>query len=354
MKQFLGLLAPIALAVAGVSAGSASAATRPTVKTLAEWQAAIAQVPERGTGCYHASYPALQWHAVACVAAPKWPLAPALLSTSTGRPAPLTVGNGHDYSAKASGLISKATGSFDDVSSSITEKGKVGGKGSELANTFSLQLNTEFFSTPACSKSGDPSKCLGWQQFLYDTSENVVFMQYWLINYGAACPSGWFSYSPDCYTNSSASSVTGGRVTAKDLATVKLSGTATSGGSDKVSLSDGSGQASLASNTDSKLHLSAAWKMTEWGVFGDGGGSEAYFGAATTLDAQTTLTATSSSAPTCVKEGFTAETNNLTLASTPGLGTEPSPTMVSKQTNGSAGTASCAVAAGPRGSNPVP
>lgn len=41
-------------------------------------------------------------------------------------------------------------------------------------------------------------------------------------------------------------------------------------------------------------------------------------------------------APARVKEGFTAETNNLKLASTPALGSEPSPTMVSKQTNGKA------------------
>jgi len=56
------------------------------------------------------------------------------------------------------------------------------------------------------------------------------------------------------------------------------------------------------------------------------------------------LTATSPSAPTCVKEGFTAETNNLKLAKTTALGSEPSPTLASKQTNGTSGTASCAVA----------
>jgi hypothetical protein len=58
----------------------------------------------------------------------------------------------------------------------------------------------------------------------------------------------------------------------------------------------------------------------------------------------TTLTVTSSSAPTCVKEGFTGETNNLKLAATPALGSESSPTLASKQTDGTAGTASCAVA----------
>ncbi len=78
IKQCLGVLALTALVAASVSVGSASAATQRTVKTKAQWQAAIAQVPAPGTGCYHASYPALQWHAVKCVAAPKLPLAPAL------------------------------------------------------------------------------------------------------------------------------------------------------------------------------------------------------------------------------------------------------------------------------------
>jgi hypothetical protein len=167
-------------------------------------------------------------------------------------------------------------------------------------------------------------------------------MQYWLINYNATCPAGWFSFSTDCYTNSNASSVTA--LTAKELATVKLSGSAASGGNDKVSLSVGSGHATLVTNSDSKLDLAASWNTTEWGVYGDGGGGAAIFGANTALEAQTTLKATSSSAPTCVKEGFTGETNNLKLASTPALGSEPSPTMGSRQTNGTTGTASCAVA----------
>ncbi len=333
-KQCLGVLAAVVLAAVGVGAGSASAATQRTVRTKAEWQTAIAQVPERGHGCYHASYPALQWHAVKCGVAPKVPFAPA------------TVGNGVDYSAQVSGLISKATATFHDVSANITEKGKVGNVGSEVANAFTLQLNTQFFSgSPACSGSADPAKCLAWQQFVYGKfgGAGQVFMQYWLINYDATCPAGWFTDSTDCYTNSSSADLTK-PLTAKNLATVKLSGSAASGGLDKLSLSVGSGQATLVTNSDSEIDLAAAWNTTEWDVFGDGGGGEAFFGTDTTLEAQTVLTATSHAAPTCVKEGFTAETNNLKLASTPALGSEPSPTLASKQTNGTSGTASCAVA----------
>jgi len=345
ITQCLGVLASVALAAASV--GSASAATHPVAGSKAQWQVAIAHVPERGTGCYHASYPALQWHAVKCVAAPKVPLAPAVPSGSARHAAPAVVGDGTDYSAQVPGLISQATGTFTGVSSGITEKGQNGGSGSQVANAFSLQLNTQFFSgSPACAKSSDPADCLAWQQFVYtyaSRSTGDLFMQYWLINYDATCPSGWYTYSEDCYTNSSASTVS--TLTAKQLATVQLSGSAKSGGNDKVSLSVGSGQATLVTGKDTKIHLAANWNTTEWGVFGDGGGSEANFGTGTKLEAVTALTATSSSAPACIQEGFTGETNNLTLTSTPALGSEPSPTMGSKQTNGTTGTASCAVAA---------
>jgi hypothetical protein len=337
----------MALVASSVTSGSALAASHPTTKTKAQWRAAIAQVRQPGSGCYHASYPALQWRAVTCVAAPKVPLVPGPVSRSARHAGPETVGDGTDYSAVVSGLISHATGTFQDVSSGITEKGQNGGSGSQVTNAFSLQLNSQFFSgSPACAKSGNPSGCQAWQQFVYtyqSRSTGEVFMQYWLINYDATCPSGWFSYSSDCYTNSNASTVS--TVTAAQLATVNLTASAASGGLDSVSLSVGSGHATSVTNSDTKVDLAAFWNTAEWGVYGDGGGSEANFGSNTTLQAQTALTATSNSAPTCVEEGFTGETNNLKLSSTPALGSEPSPTMATRQTNGSSGTASCAVAA---------
>jgi hypothetical protein len=336
----LGLL-PAATAQAASSPAGAGAAK-------AQWQASIAQVPEQGTGCYQASYPSLSWHAVACVAAPRIPLVPALSHGAAGHAGPATVGDGTDYSAVVSGIISKATGTFTNVSSNISEKGDVGGSGSQVANSFSLQLNSQFFSgSPACSRASDPADCQAWQQFAYTYNgggTGDVFMQYWLINYNASCPSGWYSYSPDCYTNSNATEVSG--ITAAELASVNLSASAVSGGNDAVSLSIGSGQAVTVTGKDSKVDLASSWNTTEWGVFGDGGGSAANFGSSNTLEAQTALTSTSSAAPSCVKEGFTGETNNLKLAATPALGTESSPTMGSEQTDGTSGTASCAVAAG--------
>jgi hypothetical protein len=347
IKRSLGVLAATALAVASLGAGSASAATRPIPTTKAAWQAAMAHVQQPGRGCYRASYPDLAWHAVKCVAAPKVPLAPAVSSGPARHAGPLAVGDGTDYSAKVSGLISHATGTFTHVSSGITMKGQVDGSGGEVANAVSLQLNSQFFAgSPACDGSGDPSGCQAWQQFVYTfkgCSVSCIFMQYWLINYDATCPAGWMAYSEDCYTNSNAVEVSA--VTAAKLHTVKLSGSAVSGSIDAVSLSFGSGAATSVTNSDSEVDLASYWNTTEWGVYGDGGGSEAVFNANKSLEAKTALTATSSGAPTCVAEGFTGETNNLNLTATPALGSQPSPTMASKQTDGTTSTPSCRVAA---------
>lgn len=351
-KLTLTVLAAGALIGAAlVPAASAQAAAGPAAVSAAkaQWQTAISRVKEDGAGCYQASYPSLSWHSVACVSAPRIPLAPAeSTGTAARHPGPATIGDGTDYSAVVSGLISKATGTFANVTSNISEKGAVNGSGSQVANSFSLQLNSQFFTgSAACSRSSDPADCQAWQQFVYTYNgggTGDVFMQYWLIDYNATCPSGWYTYSEDCYTNSSATQVTS--VTAQQLAGVKLTASAASGGNDAVSLSVGSGQAVTVTGKDSKVGLASFWNTTEWGVYGDGGGSAANFASGNTLEAQTALTSTASGSPSCVEEGFTGETNNLTLAATPALGTESSPTMASTQTNGATGSGTCAVAAG--------
>jgi len=346
-KTALAMVGAVALAgaalLAAAPAQAAASSPAATAAAKAGWQTAISHVSQPGTGCYQASYPSLSWHATACVAAPKILLVPAAAHESAhhaGHIGPQTVGDGTDYSAVVSGLISKAVGTFADVSSGISEKGE------GTTNSFSLQLNSQFFSgSPACDDASVPADCQAWQQFVYtynSSDSGYIFMQYWLIDYNATCPSGWDSYSTDCYTNSNSTEVS--EVTAKDLATVKLTASAVSGGNDGVSLSIGSGTASSVTGKDTKVDLASYWNTTEWGVFGNGGGSAADFGSDNTIEPTTALTSTSSGAPSCVSEGFTGETNNLKLAATAALGTESSPTIASKQTNGSAGTASCATA----------
>ena len=347
----LGVSAAAALVISGLGAGSASAATAPAPQTKVAWQAAIAHVREPGQGCYRASYPALAWHAVTCAAAPRQPFIPAPPNRSAVRTQPQVIGDGADYSAQVPGLISRATGTFRNVSPGITVQGQFLGSGPQVANGFSLQLNSQFFTgSPACSASGDPASCQAWQQFIYaweGTTTSYIFMQYWLIGYNATCPSSWETYATsattnDCYISSNAAAVN--TLTASQLATLQFTGSATANGNDAVTLSAGPGQAAIVTAPDSTVDLAGFWNTTEWGVFGDGGGSEAYFGANTWLEPQTALAASSGrAAPTCVSEGFTGETNNLTLTATPRLSHQPAPTMASEQTNGTTAAASCAV-----------
>src|ERR1700722_2084722 len=260
----------LGMAFAVTPAGAATPST-------ASWQQAVSALPVPAAGCFTADFPVAAWHAVSCHQGPEVPFGPA----SAGGPAS-TIGNGVDYSATSSGgLLRNATGSFPSVSAGTTEKGIVPISGSpKEANTFSLQLNSSFFSgSPACSTAAKPSKCLGWQQFVLSTDPDpnepvFLFMQYWLINYKNPCPSSWFTYGTDCYTNSKA--INPPALTAAQLSTVSLKGTAKTRGSDQVILTNGTHDYS-GSNSDSVVDLAAHWNTAEFGVFGDGGGSKAIF-----------------------------------------------------------------------------
>ena len=330
-KRLMGVIGTVCVAAAMVVSGSASGATPGHAPAMAKWQDSIAHPPASASGCYQASYPSSAWKATTCTTAPNIAFRPAV------------IGNGKDYSAVVSGRISKAVGSFNGTGK-ITETGKYANTGNKVANTYSLQLNSQFFSgSPACNGSSNPGKCQAWEQFVYDSHGEYVFIQYWLINYSATCPSGWFTYSPDCYKNSASTKFAGGRIPAAGLTTTKLTATAVAGAKDSVQLSY-AGKATLVSNTDNVLNLASSWNTAEFNVLGDGSGGEAFFGAKQTLESQTALTTTSSGAPSCVKEGFTAETNNLNFTHTPALGAQPSPTVAFEQTNAAASGASCATA----------
>jgi uncharacterized protein YneR len=351
ISKCLGVLA--AIAVAGFSVGPASAAAQPGARTKAQWQGDIAHVRQPGTGCYRASYPVLQWHAVKCITPPNVPLMPAKPPRPARHARPALVGNGTDYAAQVTGLISEATGTFQDVSPNITEQGQVDNTGPLVPNAFTLQLNTQTWAgSPMCAGSSSPANCSAWQQFIYGFSLNgdsAIFIQYWLLNYDTTCPSGWITSTNQgaisCFKNSKGVGVT--TVAAESLPYTQLTGSAQSGGNDAVSLTVGTSVAASVSNTDSMLDLAKNWNSTEWGVFGDYNDAEADFGANTTLSAQTVLTATSNATPKCPETGYTGERNNLSLASTPALPGQSSPTIESRQTNdGSPGTAHCSPAAG--------
>lgn len=336
----IGLLA---LAVACCVAVSAASALAESEQAVQQWRSSIRVLPLPSRGCFNASYPRVQWLRIACRAAPHHPYVPAQGFF------PGEVGNGNDYSAEVPGLITSAIGSFPSVSAGASETGIEPSSGHSEPNTLTLQLNSNFFSTPACAGARHPSECEGWQQFVYvdSPSENEVFMQYWLLRYDKTCPKGWLQFSFPmsteiyCYENSGSSTLSGGRLTASGLAGTTLEASADVHGDDAVVMTTASGNAT-ATAAGNVLDLGNGWKAAEFAVVGDCCGTQATFSAKTTITVRTVVKSTTEAAPTCVNEGFTGETNNLDLEGTPALSPQPFATVDSQQTNGSTTAASCA------------
>ncbi len=297
------------------------------------WRRRMARTPRPRKGCFVTTYPQATWQQVQCAAAPQLPLLP-----RKGGGARLeTVGAGTDFSSRTAGDTLTAEGSFTSVTGVTSESG--GG----AANNYTLQLNTEFFSTTACS--GGLSGCQGWEQFIYyndPPSTSFAFIQYWLINYGSTCPGGWTFYQGSCYTNS-AEGVIVPNQTIATLGEMTLTGVAPAGSSgDSVTLSIGNTLYSVTGNSYFP-DLAQHWNTSEFNIFGPGNSSQAAFNTGSTVVIRTAMD-NGTAAPSCVLEGFTAETNNLTLTGTPTAESGASwPSIVFTQTNAGTPTgATCA------------
>lgn len=261
------------------------------------WRESITRTDVPADGCFYASYPSTVWLKMACTEAPNHPFIPRRGASND------TVGDGVDYAAGVSGLMSRSVGSFPKVTKVTSETGLLG------TNDYSLQLNSNFMTTAACNGH---KGCLAWEQFVYASGYGVAFMQYWLIDYGT-CPSGWSSYSPDCYKNSAAVAVPEEAVTA--LHSLKLSGKAVAAGRDTLVFTAGT-IAYSTTGKDSVVDLATAWQESEFNVIGDGDGSQAVFNTGSSIEVRIAVTDGSTTAPTCVSNaGTTGETNNLNLLS---------------------------------------
>jgi hypothetical protein len=330
------------LAFAGQSGDEA--VDQAELKAREVWRDTIHQISAPGEGCFHASYPSIRWEAVECAPTPGYRSAlPKPVNRDLSREQ--TVGNGYDYVAQApSGdRFSRAAGSFPTVTGVTSEK-SVGvpafGDGGILGNNeYTLQVNTNFYNSAACDRY---SNCLAWQQYVLSTNTPVsltsneltgdteVFIEYWLIDYGSngdsACPSGFINAGADgegpgvdCVQNTPATLVATGQIPITDLASLKLSGSATSGGTDAATATFGS-DAYTATVKDSYTDIASGWSQAEFNILGNAGGSKAYFNrSGVSLTVKIAVTDGSATAPTCVSptdyDGTTGETNNLRLGS---------------------------------------
>lgn len=339
LRLTLGIITLVGAMLASTGLlSSAAIASTATPMTALQWNTSMSRSATPGKGCYTASYPATKWKAAACATAPTRPYVPA----TGGGAGPAIVGNGIDFAAGATGVINGVTGSFPIVSGVTSEMGS-----NSIPNSYSLQLNAKPFATPVC---GAQPLCQGWEQFIY-SSQGFIFIQFWLEYYNTTCPATWSPYTVGatihCYKNGSATYVAPQPIT--NLGNLVLSGTATNGGMDTVSMSTTgpTGTMISAATSDSTLKIALDWSGAEFGVFGDGNGMSANFNAGSTVTVQTSPHNGTTSAPSCHYEGYTGETNNLNLVGTPTLTTGASPAIRSTQSNAAGGTpASCKAASG--------
>jgi hypothetical protein len=302
------------------------------------WQAAMKRLPVPKEGCFKSSFPRVEWKEVTCAHPPAYPF------PRQGQPLPQTVGNGVDFSARVTGSISGAEGSFDSVTGVTSETGQVGGAGGQVADAYSLQLNSNFFNSSVCSGAANPPSCQGWAQaVLSNATLHGLFLEYWLINWGNPCPAGWNAYSSDCFVNTPLVPTPSEPIAI--LGSMTLTMDAASGGLDTITLWDGT-NAYATSYSDSAVNLSAGWTDAEFNIIGDCCSASANFNAGSTTVVRTTVHNGTMNAPLCELEGFTGETNNLTLVGTPAVGPGASPAIVFTQSNIPGTPGSCAAASG--------
>jgi hypothetical protein len=339
-------------------------ATAPKPEERKAWNARMLKVPAPKNGCFTAAYPDTEWREVEC-----------------GRPSPYRnlVGDGTDYVAQTSGnYISSSTGTFaTPPSTAASETGQFLGSGPQVANLFTLQMNSQspvnssdgsIFNTPAC---GGVLNCSGWQQFVFSQSQGPapkpgqmsaepgttpgLFVEYWLYNAGPTCPAlpswalngqppgtPWPGGGGTCVFNGPMTYVP--PLTSADLPGIVMK--ATAGANDTVTLITTSGM--YLYSEPSVLSLSNAWTETEFNVVGDCCRSEANFDSPTTLVVNLQIADGFPTAPTCIpNDGTTGETNSLTLSGTPTvIPVESEPSIEFTETNVSPTPASCSHSVG--------
>ena len=326
----------------------APAAATPTEVERESWRKTILKTPRPTAGCFTATYPDKQWREVPCKT-PSNKLYPPKHGGTTR--SEIVGGAGPDFSAVVSGHITEAEGSFDPGTVVSSECGVpcpnqvcptnptcTGAP----ANSYSLQLNSKPFKTNTCAGSpgGVNGGCLGWEQFVYPSSGGGS-IQYWLETYGPAgtlCPTprsancqpgvaptdGWcpFSFSPTgpvyCVVNA-INATTAPAAPITSLSTLKLTGAAAGvagAANDSITVSVG-GTPYTASGNNYFPDLGSQWQEAEFNVFGDGNGDQAVFNSGATIDMRTGVASGTTSGPSCDLQGFTGESNNLTLVNTP-------------------------------------
>jgi hypothetical protein len=297
-----------------------------------------------------ARYPSTQWNRIACSTPPRlwFPVPP-----SRRKGLEPNVGDGNDYTADTTpNLISMAIGAFPKVKDvvSVTSKGCCGEGG---LNSYSLQLNSDFFETSAC---GGMPNCVGWEQFVYSnppgTGQGALFIQDWLVSTKgsfSSCPpsAGWENVGIGCVQNSPYG-VNIPNVSITDLKQIVETGAAASTG-DSIYMSVGTTEYGMKNvQSDGITDLSQHWEGAEFNVIGNGGGDVADFTGKSHITVSIQTDTGQTTAPSCPpNSGTTGESNNLFFVSAPKKATKLEyPSIEFAMSSESGGKPSCDTARG--------
>jgi von Willebrand factor type D domain len=263
---------------------------------------------------------------------------------------PFNVGDGTDFFAIVNGTtITSATGSFDSVTSVTDVFSQIfnGPPNTVFDNTYTLQVNANRFTTPLCK---GVAGCLGWEQFIFSQKSECgspcIYIEYWVYNFNAACSTlpavpgatwqtfgGSSNSAAGCFVNTPGTSVDAQPVA--DLGKLKLTGTVSSAG-DTVQLATANGDVfGGANNLLPDFGLAQAWSGTEFNIFGDCCGFEAFLNSGSSATVR--LAVSNGPLPTQCATSFpfvTVETNNLDLLGTCSTVTSPAPAIVYTESGG--------------------
>ncbi len=300
-------------------------------QSLKDWGKAMVKTPVPKKGCFEAVHPNSSWQEVPCDTS----MPPVAGPPPYGSPRALdyvnTGVNDPGVTAQVSGTtIVTANAWFPSVTDVTSESDSYGN------NSFSIQVNTNVFNTPACAQynTPNPASCQGWEQFVYGnpylaggTTGGLVIQDYMVYYFNSSClppscncPGGWtYDNGFGCYQLNGYAS-TGAAKTISALLDLELQTGITTNGNgttDWVAMYVGGGYA-VASAQDSILSLANNWNAVEFNIYGNGGSQTATFNSGATIVAEVDLGYANGghSSPTCtVGLPNTGEKNNLTVVS---------------------------------------
>ncbi len=358
-------IAAVLLTMGVVHAGS-EAEQPATQENLLAWHAQIVEAPRPSLdGCFDATYPKVVWRETACVDQPAIPMSPNRVPAARR-----DIGGGTGMGIVTerpadAGDITRATGTFEDVKDKdLLTVNSSPTSGPVMANSYTLQLNTNRLKVRECASSPTPALCEGWKQFIFANTPQTVpneppsrlYIDYWLLAYnpdasqGKPCPNDWTEVPDDgevhCWLRRERAAGPLPYVPIRNIALpgFKLEAQTQTIGADTVvdvvTFNDGNQNAASTSSSD-VLHVvpgeplpdqaGPGWTQVEFNVFGFGNGSTAVFNKEADFNLRTTIVDGSPKAPECKDVGYSKERNNLNFAKPSATPTSPAPALIINQ-----------------------